>query len=319
MNKKITLIGSGNIGGTIALLALLKNYQHIVLFDNKEGVAQGKALDLGQAAILAGSSSLIEGAASYEAIVNSDVIVVTAGSPRLPGMSRDDLLLTNAQVMHEVGQAIAKYSPQSIVICVTNPLDAMVYQLYKSSGLPAHKVMGMAGILDSTRFRYFSRQLTQTQAHNIQAMVLGGHGDTMVPLTDRSYYCGLSFDEAVAKQQLSQTQLDHCIEKTRNGGAEIVQLLKTGSAYYAPALSAFEMVEAICHDKKQLLAVAAYVSGHEYPVSFPLFLGVPAFIGAHGVESIMRYDLKSCDYEALKKSAESVEKLIDDLKRLGLG
>lgn len=318
VNKKLSLIGAGNIGGTIALLALLKNYQHIVLFDNKEGLAEGKALDLGQAGILLGSSSHIEGTSDYSAIQNSDVIIVTAGSPRLPGMSRDDLLLTNAKVMTEVGQAIAKYAPDSIVICVTNPLDTMVYQLYKSSGLPVKRIMGMAGVLDTARFRYFTTQLKNTHHDNVQAIVLGGHGDMMVPLTDRAYYCGSSFDECVEQGQFSQNDVDHLIEKTRNGGAEIVQLLKTGSAYYAPALSAFEMLEAICQDKKKLLPVAAYVSPSDYPVSFPLFLGVPAVIGAQGVESIVKYPLKSSDLSAFKKSAEAVERLIQEMERLGL-
>jgi len=317
MNKKIALIGAGNIGGTIGLLLLQAGYREIVFFDFKTGLAQGKALDLAQAGALLGSHSKIIGSDDYKDLKDSDIVVVTAGSPRLSGMSRDDLLAMNAKVILEVGQAIKTYCPQAINICITNPLDAMVYVLQNAIGGDPTRTMGMAGVLDSARMTYFIAQHFNTSVKNVEAMVMGGHGDTMIPM---SHYCrvfGETLDKQVEKNHLTQKDLESLMERTRQGGGEIVQLLQTGSAFYAPAVSAFTMIEAIARDQKRLLPVAAYVTS-EYPVPHPMYLGVPAVIGSQGVEEIISYDLHEAQQTQLAHSAQAVSQLIMDLKRLGV-
>ncbi len=316
MNKKIALIGAGNIGGSLAMLLVQSQYQEIVLFDFKTGVAQGKALDLAQAGALLGSHSLIRGATSYEDLKGSDIVVVTAGSPRLPGMSRDDLLQVNAKVMVEVGTAIKTYCPHAITICVTNPLDAMVYVLQKAIGGDPSRTIGMAGVLDSARMTYFIAQHFKTSVKNVEAIVMGGHGDTMVPVSNRCRVFGESLDSYVEKHALSQDELDALMERTRQGGGEIVQLLQTGSAFYAPAVSAFTMVQAIAQNQHRLLPVAALVTS-EYQVPKPIYLGVPAILGANGIEKVVSYELTPSQQAELDHSAQAVCQLIVDLERLG--
>jgi len=317
MNKKIALVGAGNIGGAIAMLLLQSEYKNIVLFDLKPGLAQGKALDLSHAGALLGSPSKIDGSADYEIITNADIVVVTAGSPRLPGMSRDDLLQVNAQVMAQSGAAIKKYCPNAITICVTNPLDAMVFALQHAIGGNPHRVMGMAGVLDSGRMSYFMAEHFQTSVKNVEAIVLGGHGDAMVPIINYCRIYGESLDKHVQSNTITQELVEGLIQRTRQGGGEIVQLLQTGSAFYAPAVSAFAMIQSIAKDLKRLLPVAAYVTS-EYKIPKPLYLGVPAILGANGVEKIMSYSLTQDQQDDLDKSSASVCVLIEDLKRLGL-
>lgn len=316
MNKKIALIGAGNIGGSVAMLAMQKEYQDIVLFDVKEGLAQGKALDLAQAGALLESPSRIAGSSDYKIIAGADIVVVTAGSPRLPGMSRDDLLQVNAQVMAQAGKAIKQYCPHAITICVTNPLDAMVFALQHAIGGDHKKVIGMAGVLDSGRMKHFVAQHFETSVKNVDAIVMGGHGDGMVPITNYCRAFGESLDAHIQNSVISQEQVDGLVQRTRQGGGEIVQLLQTGSAFYAPAVSAFAMVQAIAQDQKRLLPIAAYVTS-EYDVPKPLYLGVPAILGANGVEKIVSYKLTADQQKDLHRSAQSVCLLIEDLKRLG--
>ncbi|MBM4222635.1 MAG: malate dehydrogenase [Gammaproteobacteria bacterium] len=316
MNKKLGLVGAGNIGGTLGLLAALAEYQEIALFDVKPGLAKGKALDLGQAAALHGSSSRITGSDSFAILEDCDCVVVTAGSPRLPGMSRDDLLSVNAKVMQSVGQAIAQYCPGAFVICVTNPLDAMVYLLQHASKIPDHRIVGMAGILDSARFRYFLSDYFKTGVQNIHALVLGGHGDTMVPLVRHTLVDGISLEKHVELGRLPAADLEAIIQRTRQGGGEIVALLQTGSAFIAPARSAFEMVQAHLRDEKKLLPVAAKVTV-EFNVPQPMFLGVPVILGAKGVEKIIQYEFTEQEQQGLTNSAAAVASLIEDMHRLG--
>ena len=279
--KKIALIGAGQIGGTLAHLAGLKELGDIVLFDIVDGVPQGKALDIAESSPVDGFDAALSGASSYEAIAGADVIVVTAGVPRKPGMSRDDLLGINLSVMEKVGAGIKEFAPNAFVICITNPLDAMVWALQKFSGLPANKVVGMAGVLDSARFRYFLAEATGVSVKDVHAMTLGGHGDDMVPLVRYSTVGGVPLPELVKMGWLTQDKLDAIVDRTRKGGAEIVGLLKTGSAFYAPAASAIAMAESYLKDQKRILPVAAQCNG-EYGLT-DMYVGVPALIGAGGL------------------------------------
>lgn len=308
MRKKISLIGSGQIGGTLAHLIALRQLGDVVLFDIAEGVPQGKALDISQCANVEGFDISITGTNSYEDIAGSDVIIVTAGIPRKPGMSRDDLLSTNAGVMKTVGQNIKKFSPKAFVIVITNPLDAMVWVMQKASQLPTNMVVGMAGVLDTSRYNYFLSKELGVSIKEIKSFVLGGHGDEMVPLVRYTTVGGVPIKNFIAKNVMSEQRFADIIARTRNGGAEIVSLLKTGSAYYAPATSAIEMAESYLLDKKRMLPCAAYLTG-EYGIK-DLYVGVPVIIGEKGVEKIVELELDSQEIENFKKSTSSVEALI---------
>ena len=312
--KKIALIGAGQIGGTLAHLAGLKELGDIVLFDIVDGVPQGKALDIAESSPVDGFDAALSGASSYEAIAGADVIIVTAGVPRKPGMSRDDLLGINLSVMEKVGAGIKEYAPNAFVICITNPLDAMVWALQKFSGLPANKVVGMAGVLDSARFRYFLAEATGVSVKDVHAMTLGGHGDDMVPLVRYSTIGGVPLPEIVKMGWLTQEKLDAIVDRTRKGGAEIVGLLKTGSAFYAPAASAIAMAESYLKDQKRILPVAAALDG-EYGLK-DMYVGVPALIGAGGVEKIVEVEFDATEAEQCKKSVASVTGLVDACKQI---
>ena len=312
--KKIALIGGGMIGGTLAHLAGLKELGDIVIFDIVEGMPQGKALDLAQSGPVEGFDAKLEGVNKYEGIQGADVVIVTAGVPRKPGMSRDDLLEINLKVMSQVGAGIKKYAPNAFVICITNPLDVMVWALQKYSGLPAHKVVGMAGVLDSARFRHFLADEFNVSVEDVTAFVLGGHGDTMVPLVRYSTVAGIPVPDLVKMKWSTQKQIDKIVQRTRDGGAEIVGLLKTGSAYYAPATSAIAMAESYLKDKKRVLPCAAHVSG-QYGIS-DLYVGVPTVIGAGGVERIVEIKLDSAEKAELKKSINAVKGLMDAAKKI---
>ncbi|MGE4372273.1 MAG: malate dehydrogenase [Xanthobacter sp.] len=307
--NKIALIGAGQIGGTLALLAGLKNLGDIVLCDVADGVPQGKALDLAQLAPIAGFDASFTGASTYEAIEGAKVVIVTAGVPRKPGMSRDDLLSVNLKVMEQVGAGLAKYAPDAFVICVTNPLDAMVWALQQASGLPARKVVGMAGVLDSARFRYFLAEEFGVSVEDVTAFVMGGHGDTMVPLVRYSTVGGIPVPDMIRMGWSSQERIDAVVERTRNGGAEVVELLKTGSAFYAPAASAIAMAESYLKDKKRLLPIAAHLEG-EFGVK-GLYVGVPAIVGAHGVERVVEVALDDGERAMFDKSVAAVEGLVE--------
>ncbi|HUG62363.1 MAG TPA: malate dehydrogenase [Methylomirabilota bacterium] len=288
--NKIALVGAGQIGGTLAHLVGLKELGDVVLFDIAEGVPQGKALDLAESSPVDGFDARMSGTQGYEALEGADVVIVTAGVPRKPGMSRDDLLGINLGVMEQVGAGIAKYAPDAFVICITNPLDAMVWALQKFSGLPKSKVVGMAGVLDSSRFRYFLAEEFKVSVEDVTAFVLGGHGDTMVPLTRYSTVAGIPLPDLVKMGWTTEARLEQIVQRTRDGGAEIVALLKTGSAFYAPAASAIAMAESYLRDKKRVLPCAAHLAG-EYGVS-DMYVGVPIVIGAGGVERIVEIELK---------------------------
>ncbi len=307
--NKIALIGAGQIGGTLALLAGLKALGDIVLFDVMEGVPQGKALDLAELAPVAGFDASITGANTYDAIAGADVVIVTAGVPRKPGMSRDDLLAINLKVMEQVGAGIRKYAPEAFVICITNPLDAMVWALQRASGLPAQKVVGMAGVLDGARFRYFLSEEFGVSVEDVTAFVLGGHGDTMVPLVRYSTVGGIPVPDLIRMGWTSEERIAAIVQRTRDGGAEIVNLLKTGSAFYAPAASAIAMAESYLRDRKRLLPVAACLAG-EYGLS-GLYVGVPAVIGARGVERIVEVELDRGERAMFEKSVSAVEGLVE--------
>jgi len=307
--NKIALIGSGMIGGTLAHLAGLKELGDVVLFDIAEGTPQGKGLDIAESSPVDGFDAKFTGANDYAAIEGADVVIVTAGVPRKPGMSRDDLLGINLKVMEQVGAGIAKYAPEAFVICITNPLDAMVWALQKFSGLPAHKVVGMAGVLDSARFRYFLSEEFNVSVEDVTAFVLGGHGDSMVPLARYSTVAGIPLPDLVKMGWTSQEKLDKIIQRTRDGGAEIVGLLKTGSAFYAPAASAIQMAESYLKDKKRVLPVAAQLSG-QYGVN-DMYVGVPTVIGANGVERIIEIDLDKDEKAEFEKSVASVAGLCE--------
>ncbi len=311
---KIALIGAGQIGGTLALLAGLKELGDIVLFDIMEGTPQGKSLDIAEAAPVLGVDAGLTGANSYEAIAGADVVIVTAGVPRKPGMSRDDLLGINLKVMEQVGEGLKTYAPNAFVICITNPLDAMVWALQKFSGLPAAKVVGMAGVLDSARFRYFLAEATGVSVKDVHAMTLGGHGDDMVPLVRHSTVGGVPLPDLVKMGWLTQEKLDAIVERTRKGGGEIVALLKTGSAFYAPAASAIAMAESYLKDQKRILPCAAYLEG-EYGVS-GTYVGVPVLIGAGGVEKIVEIAFDDAEKAMFAKSLASVGGLIDACKAI---
>ena len=312
--NKIALIGSGQIGGTLAHLAGIKELGDIVLFDIADGIPQGKALDIAQSSPISTFDSNVKGASSYDAIIDADVCIVTAGVPRKPGMSRDDLLSINLKVMKSVGEGIKKYAPNSFVICITNPLDAMVWALQKFSSLPVEKVVGMACVLDSGRFSYFLSQEFNVSVKDIQTFVLGGHGDTMVPLIRYSTIGGIPIPDLVKMGWSSQSKIDQIIQRTRDGGAEIVGLLKTGSAFYAPAASAINMAESYLKDQKRVIPCAAHLNG-EYGLS-NLYVGIPTVIGNKGIEKIIEIDLNEQEKINFSKSVESVKKLIEDCKKI---
>ena len=312
---KIALLGSGNIGGTLALLAGLKNLGDVVMFVISEGMPQGKSLDLLQSMATLGLSSTLAGTNDLESLEGADVVIVTAGSPRKPGMSRDDLLSINASVMRTCGEGIKKYCPQAFVIVVTNPLDVMVGVLQEASGLPHEKVVGMAGVLDASRFKAFLAQELGVSAHDVQAMVMGGHGDTMVPLIRYCSVGGIGLPDLIKMGLISETQVVEIVDRTRNGGAEIVNLLKTGSAFYAPAASALEMAQAYLHEENRLLPCAAYLTG-QYGVK-DLYVGVPVIIGGKGVEKIIELSLTAQEREMFDHSVAAVVALKDALAKLG--
>ncbi len=307
--SKIALIGAGQIGGTLALLSGMKELGDIVMFDIAEGVPQGKSLDLAQTSPVEGFDAKLTGAQSYEAIEGADVVIVTAGVPRKPGMSRDDLLSINLKVMEQVGSGIKKYAPKAFVICITNPLDAMVWAIQKACGLPKNMVVGMAGVLDSSRFRYFLADEFAVSVEDVTAFVLGGHGDTMVPLVRYSTVAGIPLPDLVKMGWSTQDRIDAIVQRTRDGGAEIVNLLKTGSAFYAPAASAIAMAESYLRDKKRVLPCAAYLKG-EYGVR-DLYVGVPVVIGAKGVERIVEIEMDRGEKAMFEKSVSSVRGLVD--------
>jgi malate dehydrogenase len=312
--RKIALIGAGQIGGTLAHLVGLKELGDVVLFDIMEGLPQGKSLDIAQSAPVEGFDSRLRGANDYADIKGADVVIVTAGVPRKPGMSRDDLLGINLKVMSAVGEGIKANCPNAFVVCITNPLDAMVWALRQFSGLPHTMVVGMAGVLDSARFRHFLAEELNVSVEDVSAFVLGGHGDTMVPMPRFSTVAGISLPELVKMGWIAQDKLDAIIQRTRDGGAEIVGLLKTGSAYYAPATSAIAMAESYLKDKKRVLPCACYVNG-PYGIR-DLYVGVPAVIGEKGIERIVALDLTDAEKAQLAKSADSVKGLIDACKKL---
>jgi malate dehydrogenase len=311
---KIALIGSGQIGGTLALLAGLKELGDIVMFDVMEGVPQGKALDIAQASPVEGFDARFVGANSYEAIEGASVCIVTAGVPRKPGMSRDDLLGINLKVMEQVGAGIKKYAPSAFVICITNPLDAMVWALQKSCGLPKPMVVGMAGVLDSARFRYFLADEFGVSVEDVTAFVLGGHGDTMVPLPRYSTVAGIPLPDLVKMGWTTQARIDEIVTRTRNGGAEIVNLLKSGSAFYAPASSAIAMAESYLRDKKRVLPCAVWLNG-EYGVR-DLYVGVPVVIGQKGAERVVEIELSGAERDMFDKSAAAVHGLVEACKKI---
>ena len=306
--NKIALIGGGQIGGTLAHLAGLKELGDVVIFDIVKGIPQGKALDLAEAAPVSSYNVDLKGSNNYSAIKDSDVVIVTAGVPRKPGMSRDDLLSINLKVMSDVGEGIKKYCPKAFVICITNPLDAMVWALQKFSGVKPNMIVGMAGVLDSARFRYFLSQEFNVSVEDVTAFVLGGHGDSMVPLERYSTVSGIPLPDLVKMGWTTQERLKDIIQRTRDGGAEIVGLLKTGSAFYAPAASAIEMADSYLKDKKRVLPCAAYLSG-EYKIK-DMYVGVPVVIGKKGVEKILEISLNSRETKMFKDSIASVKSLM---------
>ncbi|MEO0486214.1 MAG: malate dehydrogenase [Pseudomonadota bacterium] len=310
--SKIALIGAGNIGGTLAHLAAIKELGDVVLFDIAEGLPEGKALDIAESGPSEGFDAAMSGTQSYEDIAGADVCIVTAGVARKPGMSRDDLLGINLKVMKSVGEGIAKYAPDAFVICITNPLDAMVWALREFSGLPHAKVCGMAGVLDSARFRHFLSLEFGVSMRDVTAFVLGGHGDTMVPLARYSTVAGIPLPDLVEMEWTSQEKLDEIVQRTRDGGAEIVGLLKTGSAFYAPATSAIEMAESYLNDQKRLLPCAAYCEG-EYGLS-GMYVGVPTIIGAGGIERVVDIKLNKDEKAMFDKSVSAVQGLVDACK-----
>ncbi|UYY75987.1 malate dehydrogenase [Sphingomonas sp. R1] len=312
--KKIALIGSGMIGGTLAHLAAIKELGDIVLFDIAEGTPQGKALDLAQSAPVEGFDVTLKGANSYEDIAGADVCIVTAGIARKPGMSRDDLLKTNLGVMKAVGEGIAAHAPDAFVICITNPLDAMVWALREFSGLPHQKVVGMAGVLDSARFRHFLAEEFNVSVEDVTAFVLGGHGDTMVPVIEYSTVAGIPVPDLIKMGWSTQERIDAIVARTRSGGGEIVALLKTGSAYYAPATSAIAMAESYLKDKKRLLPCAAHLTG-QYGVD-DLYVGVPIVIGKDGVERIVEIELNATAKQNFDVSVDAVKELVAACKSI---
>ncbi|HEV3044828.1 MAG TPA: malate dehydrogenase [Roseiarcus sp.] len=312
--KKIALIGAGQIGGTLAHLAALKELGDIVLFDIVDGVPQGKALDLAQAGPAEGFNARVSGASAYADIAGADVVIVTAGVPRKPGMSRDDLLGINLKVMESVGAGLKEHAPHAFVVCITNPLDAMVWALQKASGLPTAKVIGMAGVLDSSRFRYFLAEEFKVSVEDVTAFVLGGHGDDMVPSVRYSTVAGIPLPDLVKMGWTTKERLDAIVERTRKGGGEIVNLLKTGSAFYAPAASAIAMAESYLKDQRRVLPCAAYLNG-EYGVK-DTYVGVPIVIGAAGVEKIVEIQFDAAEKAMFDKSVAAVQTLVEACKKI---
>jgi malate dehydrogenase len=312
--RKIALIGAGQIGGTLALLAGLKNLGDVVMCDVVEGVPQGKSLDLAEASPVEGFDANYAGSNDYAAIKGADVVIVTAGVPRKPGMSRDDLIGINAKIVWQVGEAIKQHAPGAFVICITNPLDVMVWVMREATGLPHERVVGMAGVLDSARFRYFLAQEFNVSVEDVTAFVLGGHGDSMVPLVRYSTVAGIPLPDLVKMGWTSQDKLDKIVQRTRDGGGEIVNLLKTGSAFYAPASSGIAMAESFLLDKKRVLPCAAYLTG-QYGAN-GLYVGVPVVIGAKGVERIIEVQLNSSEKAEFDKSAKAVRDLCEVGKKV---
>ena len=307
MRNKIALVGSGNIGGTLAHLAAIKELGDVTLFDIAEGIPQGKSLDLAQSGPVESFDSKMIGSNDYKDLKDSDVVIVTAGVARKPGMSRDDLVEINTKVMKQVGKGIKDNCPKAFVICITNPLDAMVGVLQRASGLPTNMVVGMAGVLDSARFRHFLAEEFDVSVSDVTAFVLGGHGDTMVPLARYSAVAGIPVPDLVKMGWSTQEKIDQIVQRTRDGGAEIVGLLKTGSAFYAPASSAIEMADSYLKDKKKLLPCAAYVDGH-YNLN-GLYVGVPVIIGKNGVERIVEINFTSEEKDMFNHSVSAVKQL----------
>ena len=312
--NKIALVGAGNIGGTLAHLAGLKELGDVVMFDIVKGIPDGKALDLAESSPVEGFDSNMKGASSYRAIKDADVVIVTAGVARKPGMSRDDLIGINTSVMKAVGVGIEHWCPKAFVICITNPLDAMVWALREASGLPASRVVGMAGILDSARFRYFLAEEFKVSVRDVTAFVLGGHGDTMVPLPRYSTVAGIPLPDLIKMGWTTKEKLKQIVQRTRDGGAEIVSLLKTGSAFYAPASSAIEMAEAYLKDQKRVLPCCAYLTG-QYGVN-GLYVGVPVVIGGKGIERIVEIELNASEKKEFKASVAAVRSLVNVVKRM---
>ena len=312
--KKIALIGAGMIGGTLAHLVSLKELGDVVLFDIVDGVPQGKALDLAEATPVAGVDAQLKGTNDYADIAGADVCIVTAGSPRKPGMSRDDLLGINLKVMKAVGEGIRTHAPDAFVICITNPLDAMVWALREFSGLPHNKVVGMAGVLDSARFRHFLAEEFNVSVKDVTAFVLGGHGDTMVPVVEYSTVAGIPIPDLIKMGWSTQEKIDAIVQRTRSGGGEIVALLKTGSAFYAPATSAIAMAESYLKDQKRLLPCAAHLTG-QYGVD-GYYVGVPVIIGAGGVERVAEIALNAEAKAGFQKSVDAVKGLVTDCQKI---
>jgi malate dehydrogenase len=312
--NKIALIGAGNIGGTLAHLIGLKELGDVVLFDVFGGVAAGKALDIMQSGPVDGFDSLMTGGSDYSAIKGADVVIVTAGFPRTPGMSRDDLIGKNAGVIAQVAEGIKTHCPDAFVICITNPLDAMVWVMKEKSGLPANRVVGMAGVLDSSRFQLFLAQEFGVSVEDVRAFVLGGHGDTMVPLTRYSTVAGIPVPDLIKMGWTTQDKIDAIVKRTADGGGEIVRLLERGSAFYAPAASAISMAEAFLKDKKRVLPCAAWLTG-QYGMN-ELYVGVPVVIGAGGIEKIVEIQMEPQEKAAFEKSCAAVRDLVDAAKKL---
>lgn len=312
--KKIALIGGGQIGGTLAHLAGLKELGDVVIFDIAEGLPQGKALDLAQSSTIEGYDSAMSGTQDYADIAGSDVVIVTAGVPRKPGMSRDDLLGINLKVMKAVGEGIRDHAPDAFVICITNPLDVMVWALQQFSGLPAKKVVGMAGVLDSARFRCFLAEEFNVSVEDVNAFVLGGHGDTMVPLARYSTVAGIPIPDLVKMGWTTEERLEQIIQRTRDGGAEIVGLLKTGSAFYAPATAAIAMAESYLRDKRRLLPCAVELNG-EYGIN-GMYVGVPVIIGENGIEKVVEIELNEEEKAGFNHSVDAVKGLVEAVKAI---
>jgi len=312
--KRIALIGAGNIGGTLALLLGLKELGDVILFDIVDGIPQGKALDLAQASPIEGFDAALRGTSNYADIAGADVAIVTAGVPRKPGMSRDDLIGINTKVVREVGQALRTHCPNAFVIVITNPLDVMVWVMREATGFPHNRVVGMAGVLDTARFRFFLAEEFKVSVEDVSAFVLGGHGDTMVPLIRYSTVAGIPVPDLVKKGWSTKERIDAIVQRTRDGGAEIVGLLKTGSAFYAPAAAAVQIAESYLLDKKRVLPCAAHLNG-EYGIK-DLYVGVPVILGAGGVERVVEIDLDASEKAMFEKSVSAVRGLIDVVRKI---
>ena len=314
MEKKITLIGAGNIGGTLAHLSLIKKLGDVVLIDVMKGMPQGKALDLSQSSAVEGFPCKVEGTNDFAQMKNSDVVIITAGLPRQPGMSRDDLLETNGKIIKKIGLDIKKYCPKAFVICITNPLDAMVFVLQKYSKLPVTKCVGMAGVLDSSRLKFFLSEELNVSINDIQTFVLGGHGDDMVPMVNHTTIGSIPLLDFIKKKKIPMTKINKILDRTRMGGGEIVKLLQRGSAFYAPASSAIQMAEAYLLDQKKLLPCAAYLNG-QYGLK-NMYMGVPVIIGSKGVEEIIEVPLSTTEKKMLKTSVKSVQSLVSAVNKI---